>query len=212
MYNECNLLQEKKKVFHHSSSSLRISLRIEYYDSQKKPSSNTDRDCISISYIMSPCSFSRRLRLIIREEEKHDNLFARLSPTTASNLHLLARRSSNSNRDSPLSNKSYSNDERPKEQYKRNSNESSEDSWMIPDEEENNISLSFLPLSIILGDNVTIYASYNGGSCEQGMYFLLPIINSYCDGFVLLFKNIFNIVSERSSIVLSLPPNCKYVE
>ena len=118
---------------------------------------------------MLPSSFSRKLRLIIREEEKHDNLFARLSLTTVSNLHLLARRrrSSSSNCDSVLSKKSNSNE--------RNPNESSEDSWMIPDEEENNKFISFLPLSIVLGDNVTIYASYNGGSCEQGMYFLLPI-------------------------------------
>jgi hypothetical protein len=92
---------------------------------------------------------SRRLRLIIREEEKHDNLFARLSPTTASNLHLLARRSSSSSssrRDPVLSKKSNSIDERPKDQCKRNPNESSEDSWIIPDEEENNNSISFLPL------------------------------------------------------------------
>jgi hypothetical protein len=140
---------------------------------------------------------SRRLRLIIREEEKHDNLFARLSPTTASNLHLLARRSSSSSssrRDPVLSKKSNSIDERPKDQCKRNPNESSEDSWIIPDEEENNNSISFLPLSIVLGDNdVTIYASYNGGSCEQGMYFLLPSIISYiilrCL-FCFVFKNI----------------------
>ena len=163
---------------------------------------------------MLPSSFSRKLRLIIREEEKHDNLFARLSLTTVSNLHLLARRrSSSSNCDSVLSKKSNSNDERHKEQCERNPNESSEDSWMIPDEEENNKSISFLPLSIVLGDNVTIYASYNGGSCEQGMYFLLPIpLFHIAMVLFLLFKNMFNIVSERSSIVLSLPPNCKYVE
>jgi len=95
-------------------------------------------------------SISRRLRLVIREVEKNDNLFVRLSPTTASNLRLLARR------------------------YTRTNPSELDDSWNLLDEEENN-SENFLPLFISVGDN-TIYASYNGGSFEHSSSFEQDII------------------------------------
>jgi len=93
-------------------------------------------------------SYSRRLRLIVREEEKDDNLFVRLSPTAAFDLQSLARRTT-------------TRDDEPFEANER----ISEDAWSI--DGEANDSVSFLPLSISIGDDVTIFASFNGGVCES---------------------------------------------
>ena len=101
----------------------------------------------------SSSSYSRRLRLIVREEERDDNLFVRLSPAVAFDLQSHARRTTRD--DSSAANPRVT-----------------ENVWTLLDEETND-PVSFLPLSISVGDDVIIYASYNGGSCgsssEQGM-------------------------------------------
>jgi len=91
----------------------------------------------------SPSSLSRRLRLIIREEEKDDNLFVRLPPAIAFDLHSRARR-------------------QPRDELSAAYPRKSEDAWTLFDEELN---VSFLPLCISAGDNISIFASYNGGNC-----------------------------------------------
>jgi hypothetical protein len=98
-------------------------------------------------------SLSRRLRLIVREEEKDDTLFVRLPPEIAFDLHSRARR-------------------QPRDELSAAYPRKSGDAWTLFDEEPNATD-SFLPLCISAGDNITIFASYNGGSCvssyEQGM-------------------------------------------
>lgn len=96
------------------------------------------------SHSVLPTMPSRRLRLILREEEECDNLFVRLSSAIAFDLYLLARRQPHNE---------------PSVPYPRESG----DTWNLFDEESFN-SISFLPLCIAVGDS-TILASYNGGSC-----------------------------------------------
>ena len=109
--------------------------------------------------------YSRRLRLIVREEDKDDNLFVRMSLTAAFDLQSLARRTTNRDDDPFVTNPIVS-----------------EDAWSIDPhiDGDANDSVSFFPLSISIGDDVTIYASFNGGayesSSQQGMYSAPKII------------------------------------
>ena len=98
---------------------------------------------------------ARQLRLVIREEENSDNLFVRLSPGVASDLLSLTRREA----EDDLSTKF------PLE---------SSDGWTCFEEGSNGC-ISFLPLCISFGGDVSTFASYNGGNCapclEKGMWF-----------------------------------------
>ena len=90
-------------------------------------------------------SFSRRLRLSVREEDDCDNLFVRLSQATAADLYSLAEEEFRKNQPA----------ENPKV---------SGDSWCLLD--ENSVD-SFLPLCVSFGGNTNIFASYNGGACKS---------------------------------------------
>lgn len=83
--------------------------------------------------------------MVVREEEKDDNLFARLSPAIAFDLHLLA--SEHHNNDLVSSSRDRSGNE-----------------WSLVDEKPGAF-VSFLPLCISFGDGVDIFVSYNGGAC-----------------------------------------------
>jgi hypothetical protein len=113
----------------------------------------------------SRSSLSRKLRLIVREEGKGDNLFVRLPSSIAFDLHSLARR-------------------QPQNELSAAYPRKSGDAWNIFDEEPN-ACVSFLPLCISVGDNITIFASYNGGACvsssEKGMYKFQCDITFNCD-------------------------------
>lgn len=88
---------------------------------------------------------TKKLRLIVREEGIADNLFVRLSSAIALDLFSLARRQSSDDVCALY----------PTE---------SGDSWTLSNGEFSVCAL-FLPLCISFGDNITIFASYNGGTC-----------------------------------------------
>jgi len=102
------------------------------------------RDDKSDSSFPTQPSFHRRLRLVVREEEKGDNLFARLPPEVAYDFYSLARKN---HRNEQLSTC-----------HDRSGNE-----WSLFDENPSAL-VSFLPLCVSFFDNVKIYVSYNGGT------------------------------------------------
>ena len=97
------------------------------------------------SVFPTPAPFCRRLQLVVREEEKGDNLFVRLSPAIALDLCSLAR-------------KHHRND------LLSTSQNRSGETWSIFDGKQS-ACISFLPLCVSFGDGVTIFVSYNGGTC-----------------------------------------------
>lgn len=95
----------------------------------------------------TPPVFCRRLQLVVREEEKGDNLFVRLSPKTVSDLYSVAR-------------KYHKND------VVLTSHNGSMDAWSLFDENPSG-HVSFLPLCVSFGDGAAIFVSYNGGTCAS---------------------------------------------
>ncbi len=116
-------------------------------------STHDDED--SRSQLPVASSFSRSLRLLVREDEECDNLFVRLSVGVASDLVSLRRR-------------------QPQNELSAAHPKESKDAWTLPEEEGSNGSISFLPLCISFGGNATIFGSFNGGICvsssDQGMF------------------------------------------
>ena len=114
---------------------------------------STHYDEGSRSQLPAMGSISRSLRLLVREEDKSDNLFVRLSAGVATELLSQARRQ--------LQNEGSA--VRTKE---------SGDAWTLSEEGSNDL-VSFLPLCVSFGGNATIFGSFNGGICvsssEQGM-------------------------------------------
>ncbi len=112
-----------------------------------------DDDCSDSSLPALP--IAKQLRLVIREEEDCDNLFVRLSSGVASDLLSLSRQEAEDglSRKFPLE---------------------SRDAWTCFEEVSGDC-ISFLPLCISFGGNVSAFASYNGGNCapylEKGMSF-----------------------------------------
>jgi len=91
-------------------------------------------------------SSDAELRLLVREEEgKSDNLFARLSLKAVSRLYSRAKRNLSASLD----------------------NEFQYNSWSLGEKDNIDCSTNFLPLLISFRNGTTIYASYNGGCCEQ---------------------------------------------
>ena len=91
-------------------------------------------------------SSDAELRLLVREEEgKSDNLFARLSLKAVSRLYSRAKRNLSASLD----------------------NEFQYNSWSLGERGNIDCSTNFLPLLISFRNGATIYASYNGGCCEQ---------------------------------------------
>ena len=121
-------------------------------------------DEVSHSSLPVTTSYSRRLRLVVREEEDCNNLFVRLSSGVASDLRSLSWRQSHD--DLPAT-------------YQ----EEPGDAWTLFEEGPNDC-ISFLPLCICFGGN-TSYASYNGGTCVpssgKGMWFQKRICAFDCD-------------------------------
>jgi len=107
-------------------------------------STHDDED--SRSQLPVASSFSRSLRLLVREDEECDNLFVRLSVGVASDLVSLRRR-------------------QPQNELSAAHPKESKDAWTLPEEEASNGSISFLPLCISFGGNATIFGSFNGGIC-----------------------------------------------
>ena len=115
---------------------------------------STHGDEDSRSQLPVTASFSRSLRLLVREDEECDNLFVRLSVRVASDLLSLRRR-------------------QPQNELSAAHPKESKDAWTLP-EEGSSGSVSFLPLCISFGGIDNIFGSFNGGICvsssEQGMF------------------------------------------